>query len=277
MNRPPYLIDIPADEYHAATKRNEYTTSHRLNLYRRCPKLYKKTIDGEIVEGDTATFLLGRATHTLILEGAEAFKAEYMVSDGPSNPKTGKPYGKTALAYINWAAVQEKPVISSEDFGLIETMGEAVRAHEVAAELLSDGVAEATVRVSWNGEPVQARIDWLDTDRGIICDLKTCDDLDKFRYNIRDFGYVTQMAFYAHALELAGYAGPRLKAYLIAVEKREPYRVGVFEISAPTLDDGNFASPGAKYGAGNDFLINALKNSRQTDFWPTLFEGVQLI
>ena len=277
MNRPPYLIDIPADEYHAATKRNEYTTSHRLNLYRRCPKLYKKTIDGEIVEGDTATFLLGRATHTLILEGAEAFKSEYMVSDGPENPKTGKPYGKTAQAYVSWAAAQEKPVISSEDFGLIETMGEAVRAHEVAAELLSDGVAEATVRVSWNGEPVQARIDWLDTDRGVICDLKTCDDLDKFRYNIRDFGYVTQMAFYAHALELAGYAGPRLKAYLIAVEKREPYRVGVFEISAPTLDDGNFASPGAKYGAGNDFLINALKTSRQTDFWPTLFEGIQLI
>ena len=32
MNRPEWLIDIPADEYHAATKRNEYTTSHRLHL-----------------------------------------------------------------------------------------------------------------------------------------------------------------------------------------------------------------------------------------------------
>lgn len=277
MKAPTYLINIPADEYHAATKRNEYTTSHRLNLYRRCPALYKKIIDGLIVEGDTATFILGRATHTLILEGPDTFDAEYMVSDGPENPKTGKPYGKTAQAYINWAAAQAKPVISTEDFDLIVTMREAVRAHQVVAELLEDGVAEATVRVDWNGEPVQARIDWLDTDRGIICDLKTCDDLDKFRYNIRDFGYVTQMAFYCHALELAGYKGPKLKAFLIAVEKREPYRVGVFEISASTLEDGNFAEPGAKYGAGNDFLINALKTSRQTDFWPTLFEGVQIV
>jgi hypothetical protein len=58
MNKPNYLLDIPADEYHAATKENQYTTSHRLNLFRRCPALYYKHITGEIVEGDTAAFKL---------------------------------------------------------------------------------------------------------------------------------------------------------------------------------------------------------------------------
>lgn len=277
MNKPDYLIDIKADDYHAATKRNEYTTSHRLNLYRRCPKLYKKIIDGDIVEGDTATFILGRATHTAILEGAKTFAEEYTVDEGPTNPKTGKAYGKTTKAYIDWAAAQPKPVISPEDCDLIDAMDKAVHAHEVATDILKSGIAEATVRTEWNGEPVQARIDWLDVDRGLIADLKTCDDLDKFRYNIRDFGYVTQLAFYERCLVLAGYKGPKLRAYLIAVEKREPYRVGVFEISASTLEDGNFAEPGAKYGAGNDFLINALKESRASDCWPTLYEGVQIV
>ena len=46
MERPQWLLEMPADEYHAATKRNEFTTSHRLNLFRKCPALYKKTIDG---------------------------------------------------------------------------------------------------------------------------------------------------------------------------------------------------------------------------------------
>ena len=49
MDRPSYLLDIPADQYHAATKANEYTTSHRLQLFRRCPKLFKKTIDGRVI------------------------------------------------------------------------------------------------------------------------------------------------------------------------------------------------------------------------------------
>ena len=90
MNRPEWLASMPADEYHAATKRNEFTTSHRLNLFRKCPALYKKTIDGLIVEGDTAAFQFGRATHTLILEGPDKFDAEFSVCDGPVNEKTGK-------------------------------------------------------------------------------------------------------------------------------------------------------------------------------------------
>ena len=120
MDRPSYLLDIPADQYHAATKANEYTTSHRLQLFRRCPKLFKKTIDGEIVEGDTAAFALGRATHTYIIEGADTFAAENLVSDGPINKTTNKPYGRLTKAYAEWAAEQSKPIISTADFGIIE-------------------------------------------------------------------------------------------------------------------------------------------------------------
>ena len=271
MNRPEYLLDIPAEEYHAATKENQYTTSHRLNLFRRCPALYHKHITGEIVEGDTAAFQMGRAVHVLTIEGADKFDAEYLVADGPTNPKTGKPYGRETKAFKDWAELQTRPVIGGDDHALMLKLSNAVHAHPIAADILSAGFAEATVRAVWDGEPVQARLDWFDPERGIIADLKTCADVDRFPFDIRDFGYVTQLAFYKRVLELAGYAGPRIRAYLIAVEKKEPYRVAVAEISELTLNDGNVAEAG-KYGAGNDTVMRELLECRAADRWPTRYE-----
>lgn len=270
MERPNWLLDIDSTSYHEATKRGEFTTSHRLNLFRKCPLAYKQTIDGIMKEGDTAVFQFGRATHTLILEGREKYDAEYLTSDGPVNPKTDKPYGKATKAYQDWAAEQTKPVISMEDFALMVKMREAVHAHPVAADLLASGIAEGTVRTLWDGEPVQARLDWFDPESGVVADLKTCADLDKFKYDIRDFGYVTQMAFYARCLELVGYDGD-MTAYLIAVEKKEPYRVGVYEICALTLEDGNEARE-SKNGVGNSLMIAELKKCRETNVWPTRYE-----
>ena len=86
MEKPSYCIDIPADEYHQATKDNKFTSSHRLNLFRKCPALYIKHVTGEIVEGDTEAFMLGRATHTHVLEGQEKFYLDYTVASGPVNP-----------------------------------------------------------------------------------------------------------------------------------------------------------------------------------------------
>lgn len=280
MERPTWLIDIPADEYHAATKRNEYTTSHRLNLFRKCPLLYKKTIDGEIVEGDTAAFALGRATHTLILEGEAKYDAEYLTSDGPVNPKTDKPYGKATKAYQDWAAEQTKPVIGMEDFALIQKMREAVHAHPVAADLLKDGIAEGTIRTTWGGEPVQARLDWYNPEHNFIVDLKTCNDADRFGYDIRDFGYVFQMAFYAECVSLARGdkigVGPRAPdCYLVAVEKKEPYRVSVTHICMLTLDDAIYNHMGGEVWRDDcNAMFVELKHCRESGVWPTRFEKI---
>lgn len=271
--RPDYLLNIPAEEYHAATKANEYTTSHRLHLFRRCPALYIKHVNGEIVEGDTAAFIMGRATHTAVIEGEAKFAEEYIVADGPENPKTGKPYGRETKAFKEWAELQARPVISTEDYALMAKMRDAVQAHPIAADLLATGYAETTVRAVWDGEPVQARPDWFDPARGVLVDLKTCADVDRFPFDVRDFGYVPQLAFYKRVLELAGYTGPTIRAYLIAVEKKEPHRVAVAEICALTLNDGNVAEAG-KYGAGNATVLHELQECRAANRWPTRYEDL---
>ena len=273
MDKPSFIIDIPAEEYHQATKDNEFITSHRLAIFRRCPAEYKKVIDGVIVQGDTSSFQLGRATHTAILEGPEQFSHEYIVSDGPINPKTNEPFGTLTKAYKEWAAEQNRPVIRTADADLIAKMRIAVRSHEVAKKLLANGFAEGTVRTKWAGLDVQTRMDWFNPETGDLVDLKTTNNLNRFNFDIRDFGYVFQVAFYAKVLALAGYEKP-VTPWLIAVEKSEPFRVGVFKVSPSTLSDANeMLMRNEKERTDNDAMMAELCDCLAKDIWPTRFEG----
>lgn len=42
------LLDIPAAEYHAASRRGEYVSSHLLADFRESPELYRRKTNGEI-------------------------------------------------------------------------------------------------------------------------------------------------------------------------------------------------------------------------------------
>ena len=85
MNRPSFLIREDAEAYHAQTQ--GCLTSHRLADFRRCPELYHREQLGLIEDRDTPAYALGRAAHTLILEGREVFERQYAVG-GPVNPRT---------------------------------------------------------------------------------------------------------------------------------------------------------------------------------------------
>lgn len=83
----PFLIREPADVYHAAAK--DYLSSHQLADFRKCPLLYFRRRMGFVEEVDRPAYLVGRATHTLILEGRDRFDEQFVVG-GPINPTTGK-------------------------------------------------------------------------------------------------------------------------------------------------------------------------------------------
>ena len=136
MKQYPFIVDIPADEYHEAARRGEFLSSHLLGDFRACPRLYRKRMSGEIEPTDTAAYQTGRALHTLILEGRAKFDAEYLISSGPTNPKTGEPFGKTTKAYREWLASQKRPIVSSEDFGWMLKLQQSVALHPVANALL---------------------------------------------------------------------------------------------------------------------------------------------
>ena len=267
----PFFADIPADEYHQAARDGKFLSSHLLGDFRKSPRLYRKKMTGEIAPEDTAAFLTGRAVHTLILEGRTKFDEEFLVSDGPVNPKTGESFGKLTKAYKEWAAAQTKDVVSGSDFNFMSQLQQSVWTHPVASLLLDDGVAEQTVRTTYFGVACQIRMDWFRADyegRPVICDLKTAADLTYFEGDARRFGYPQQMAFYREVLRVASGGEIDADCYLIGIEKNEPMRCGVWK-----LTDGILQACAAE----NERAIAELRECRCCNCWPTRTEDLRIL
>jgi hypothetical protein len=262
MTKPDYIIEEPAEVYHS--KRREFLASHMLNDFRKCPELFRRKETEQIKDEDKPAYAIGRAAHCLILEGTVAFESEYLVGE-PINEKTGKAYGKNTQAYQAWVAEQTKDVISPSDFGFISRLQAAVELHNEASRLLESGIAEGVVRIKYCGVPCQIRMDFFSEDKGVI-DLKTCDDLTWFEADARRLGYIYQLAFYRAVLHEASKI--KYPIHIIAVEKKEPFRCGVWKISNEALDLAEMENAAA---------IGRLKKCRAENIWPTGYEEIRIL
>jgi hypothetical protein len=56
--------------------------------------------------------------------------------------------------------------------------------------------------------------------------------------------------------------------YIIAIEKKEPFRCGVWKISSEALDLAEVENIAA---------IGRLKKCRAENFWPTGYEGIRIL
>jgi len=252
----------PADEYHA--KAESYLSSHQLLDFMRCPYLHAKKRAGLIADKESPAYLIGRAAHCRILEGRDVYESEFALG-GPINPTTGKPYGSATKKFAEWRAEQGKPVLSHDQVDLIENMAAGVALSDAAVDLLLYGRAEGVVRAQYCDVPCQIRIDWTHPHRGIV-DLKTCDDLTWFEADARRYRYHIQMAFYRAVLAQA--ISQDIPVHVVAVEKKEPFRCGVWRVSDDTL---------AIARGENEAAIERWKISRQADRWPTGYEDVRLL
>lgn len=267
-DRAQYPIDLsclhsePADHYHA--QRDQYLSSHRLGEFRHCPMLFREKECGRIADKDSSAYALGRAVHCLTLEGEEAYREQFAIG-GPINEKTGKSYGRDTKAFAAWAKDQSGNIITEREDALCQRLARAVHNHQLASLLLSDGCAEGVARTELHEVPCQIRCDWLNPKRGLV-DLKTCDDLDWFERDARRYGYVNQLAFYRSVLR--DVSGITVKVHLIAVEKQNPNRVGVWYVDDARLDMAEVE---------NDSAIHALKCCRSDDTWPTNYEYMRVL
>ena len=252
----------PAEQYHA--KASEYLSSHQLMDFVRCPLLYRRKALGQIEDKDSPAYLLGRAAHVRILEGRDVYETQFALG-GPINPRTGKPYGSNTQAFRGWAEAQGKPVLSHDQVDLIEMMATGVASNNKAVDLLLYGRSEGVLRAGYCGTPCQIRIDWTHPHRGIV-DFKTADDLAWFESDARRYGYHRQMAFYRAVL--AQVIDQYVPVHLVAVEKKQPFRCGVWLVSEDTL---------AIAQRENEAAIRWLQVCHQRDHWPTGYEEVRVL
>jgi len=260
--KPEWMLDIPFDEYNEA--RAQYLTSHALHDYSRCPAKYRHA-QLHAAPRDTAAFAFGRAFHTM-MEGPDVFAAQYTVADGPVNDATGEPFGNTTKSYKKWAPSITGMVVSTAEHARLRGMYASVMQHGVVGEIMAAGetFAEATIRADIYGVPCQCRPDLLVFESGgqTIVDWKKTRDLSRFKYDVRDYGYAEQMAFYANVIDYAG-GNANDYAYIVAVEDEPPYVCGVF--SAPL-----FAVQCDVRRA-----IERYAKSVKTNVWPTGYESIR--
>ena len=260
-----FIIHEPANEYHARSRSGEFMSSHLLADFRESPALYRKEINGEIEQKDTPAFVLGRAAHSLILEGRASFDRDFVVSDGPVNPRTGEPYGAKTKTYADWLATQDKEVVSGKDYSFILNLQRSVHLHAAASELLAKGEAEGVVRAEYCGVPCQIRMDWFSPESGLV-DLKTCDSLKWFEVDCRRYGYIFQLAFYRAVIRIV--TGVTVPIHIIAVEKNEPFATGVWQLTGEVLDLAERI---------NEATLERYKKCQHTGIWPTGYEEKRII
>ena len=252
------LIEESAEAYHSQS--GQFLTSHLLADFRRCPLLYHRKRQGLVSDReDCPAYLVGRAAHTVILEGDEAFHQRYAVG-GPVNPRTGLPFGAGTKAWACWAQAQGKEVLTAEQYEQVLRMSGSVAQHAEAQKLLAEGAAEGVVRTHYCGHWCQIRMDWFEPHQGIV-DLKTCDDLTWFEADARRYGYAHQLAFYRAVL--AQVIGLYMPIHLVAVEKKEPYRCGVWRVGPEVL---------AAAQKENEAALDRLQACLISDKFPTGYE-----
>ena len=260
-----FIIHEPADEYHARSRNGEFMSSHLLADFRESPALYRRKVSGEITESESSAFVMGRAAHCLILEGRNAFDREYVVTDGPINPRTGESYGRSTKAFAEWAATQEREIISGKDFSFLLKLQRGVWLHPIASELLADGIAEGVVRAEYCSVPCQIRMDWFGMKSGLV-DLKTCDTLRWFESDCRRYGYIQQLAFYRAILRIL--SGKNFPVHIIAVEKNEPFSAGVWKLTDELLDLAELS---------NESALERFRACCISGVWPTGYEDLRII
>lgn len=214
-------------------------------------------------------YILGNAVHSMVLEGMIKYNKSFVVG-GPKG-SDGKEVGIGSDRFkIKRQAVNEngQELITSELHNTARKMRESCLKHPLVKAILSEGVSERVLRTEYMGINCQVRFDRLSPLWGIP-DLKTTKDLRFFVKDARwKYGYYIQAALYQ---SLAYHVAPEfgyLPFCFMVVESKPPYKVGVFEMDAELMERSRYEVM--------DALI-ALKECKETDFWPTNYEKLQQI
>lgn len=232
----------------------------RLDLLRKAPALYKAQYIDRTLQKDenSPALIMGKAVHCRILEPQEFGKRYTIAPNIDRRTKEGKE---------RWHefAIQTEglTILTKEQDKQIENIARAIYDHPAAAYLLAKP-GQSEIMVNWQDKSLvdcRGVIDRL-TDDGLIIDIKTTDDASPvgFARSVRKYRYHVQAAFYSDGV-------PNSQGFFfIAVEKTEPYLVGVYYLMAEDLQRGR-----EEYQQDIETFIECVKR----DEWPGYGDTIQ--
>jgi len=256
------LFNESSRDYHA----NPALSKSKLDDFIKRPSFYAlKYIHKEIKEPENRNFIVGSATHSLILEGREAFEKEYyLIPVGVGKRTIRDKAAREALALEH----PGKDGIEVDEFEKIKMMQKAIQGNLKASFLVDSCKSkEVTFRASVGGVDLQCRPDgYLAGESGVmVFDLKTTakflsDDLKEMEKSILDFNYHIQASFYSSIITKVTGKKP-VDFRFIFVEKNQPHECQVISLSEEAMDIGNREVFHA---------LERFKGCQENNLWPGL-------
>lgn len=251
-------------QYHA----NEAWSKSKLDAFLRQPLYAKrKYIDKTVEEQrEEEHFLVGHASHTLILEGPEAYHDRYVVEPDFGDCRFKENKAKRDAWRADPANTSRTP-LTLEQARLNNKLLASVQSHALARLLLADGTPEITWRAKLQHFDIQCRTDWfipsvsealanelrrfailVQPGDSIVVDFKTVASLDpneftNFERHFFSLGYYRQAPFYQGVISevIRQNALPLREPTLflfIASEKAEPFETTVYNPTPSALSLG---------------------------------------
>jgi exodeoxyribonuclease VIII len=216
--------NIPFEEYIQIDAVNFSTMKH----ISKSPLHYKHA--SEVPQLPTSAMRIGKAVHCAILE-PDKFESDYTFW---AESRRGKDWN------LFKAENSHKEILTIGELTTVTSMSESVRNHRCSNNLLLGGECEVTV--VWTdastGLKCKARIDYIDTEKEILIDLKTTKDASsqKFTRDFFNYQYHAQLAHYRKGVQSV--LGGDFCAMVIAVENTAPFDVVPYKISHDALSKG---------------------------------------
>lgn len=263
------LYDEPAVVYHA---RPEVSNSQLSDLARSPYHFWAAHVAKIVERPDTPAMAFGRLVHALILEPHIVDRLYYVDAENTRADARTKKY----QAVLEAASGRE--VVKQQDYDRARRIRDAVAAHPAVREILRESDADGVYNectVIWTDEETaidcRGRIDRLDTELGLLIDVKTTRDASPglWQKSVWNYGYDRQAAMYADGLlkndlQAAG-SWPMV---WICVEQEPPHAVAVYGCG-----DGWYEVGRARYMA----LLRKLRECRDRDHWPAYHDGLEIL
>ena len=185
----------------------------------------------------TDSMRLGTAVHTALLE-PEKFDDEVIVLP-ELNLRTKA--GREERDAIMEKAERGQVVIKEDDLKVIQAIERNFKNDRLALAICEGGVVEASHYGVIEGIKVRCRPDVYQPDRGIIGDVKTCQDNSPraFKSDVYKYGYHLQAVFYAETLtHVLGKKFSPFDFRFIAVETKYPFSCEVYALDEREIENG---------------------------------------
>jgi hypothetical protein len=210
-----------SDEAYYADR--EHLSNSALKLLRESPTKFHLWRTGKWRQPDTAAFDMGKAVHSIVLEGID----NAVVCEVRKDQRT-KAYQKLLLEN------KGKLLLSQSEYRDYLGMSERLQNNSEVQALMLGGRSEVPQTGTYNGLKFKGKADMLveKWDDDYIVDLKTtAKSIDDFKKSAKYLLYNQQAALYSHLFEVERFV-------FVVVEKSWPYEIGIFECSQEFMDSG---------------------------------------